>query len=378
MAAWLLCALTVCTQTAYAQNPPVCERAVLTLGEAAELLRVDATDLARLAEQKKVPARRVDSSWRFSCGALMDWLKGDSEANSQLTTKEASEVVAAGTAARQAGTTAAPAQEKPVGEAPQERPAEDIFLRGQRVLLGRGEVVVDFGQFYSQSDDHVLASVDGAVGLTTVEQQSFTTTLLGRVGILNETEVFTGTTFTSQDNHQFLGTTNLGSNVRREIGDVSIGVRRTFLRERAGLPDLIATFSGHIPTRDTPYAVSGGLVLVKSVDPVVLFANGNYTHNFIRNFSSATRFVTEHSVDVSMGYGLALNDTLALSMAVSGAFTGDTIIDNTSFRQPRAFSGRFGLTSWLARGLYIEPSVSFGLTGPGRSFAFGVTLPYAF
>jgi hypothetical protein len=166
--------------------------------------------------------------------------------------------------------------------------------------------------------------------------------------------------------------------VRREIGDVSIGVRRTFLRERTGLPDIVASFSGRIPTRDTPYAVSGGLVLVKSVDPVVLFANANYTHSFIRSFSSATRFVTEHSVDTSVGYGLALNDTLALSMAVSGVFTGATTIDNTRLRQPRAFSGRFGLTSWLAKGLYVEPSVSFGLTGPVRTFAFGVTLPYAF
>ena len=39
---------------------------------------------------------------------------------------------------------------------------------------------------------------------------------------------------------------------------------------------------------------------------------------------------------------------------------------------------RFALTSWLAEGLYIEPSVSFGLSGPEDSFAFGVTIPYAF
>jgi hypothetical protein len=28
--------------------------------------------------------------------------------------------------------------------------------------------------------------------------------------------------------------------------------------------------------------------------------------------------------------------------------------------------------------LYIEPTVSFGLNGPGDSFALGVTLPYTF
>src|SRR5262245_30549732 len=75
IATWLFCALTLCFDAAYAQNPPVCERAVLTLDEAAELLRVDTTDLARLAEKKKVPARRIGSSWRFSCVTLMEWLK---------------------------------------------------------------------------------------------------------------------------------------------------------------------------------------------------------------------------------------------------------------------------------------------------------------
>ena len=43
-------------------------------------------------------------------------------------------------------------QDKPIGEAPDERDAEDIFLRSQRVLLAPGQVVLDFGQFYSRSD----------------------------------------------------------------------------------------------------------------------------------------------------------------------------------------------------------------------------------
>ena len=39
------------------------------------------------------------------------------------------------------------AQDKPVGEAPEERDADEIFLRDQRVLLGRRDFVLDFGQF---------------------------------------------------------------------------------------------------------------------------------------------------------------------------------------------------------------------------------------
>jgi hypothetical protein len=65
-------------------------------------------------------------------------------------------------------------------------------------------------------------------------------------------------------------------------------------------------------------------------------------------------------------------------MAVAGLFTGKTTIDGIAARQPSVFSARFGLTAWLAEGLYVEPSVSFGLSGPGDGFAVGVTLPYAF
>jgi hypothetical protein len=150
------------------------------------------------------------------------------------------------------------------------------------------------------------------------------------------------------------------------------------VREGAGRPDVVLTLSGQIPNADTVAGVGGGLVLVKSVDPVVLFASANYAHAFEKVVSGEARLPPADAVDVSMGYGLGLNDTVAISMAVSGLFTRPTGPDGTRLQQPSVYSARFGLTSWLAEGLYIEPSISFGLSGPGDTFAFGVTLPFAF
>ena len=370
-----VCAVIGPTVPSFSQSAPPCERTVLTLQEAADLLRVPPEDLARLAERNEVPARRIESSWRFSCSALLEWLGQDRKAVAPLTTEDLSKVTAAGTAPGQAATPV-PSQGQPVGEAPDERPAEDIFLRGQRVLLGRGDVVLDFGQFYSRRDEQLLATFGGGLGLSTLQQETFTTVLMGRVGIFNETELFGSTTFHSQDNHQFLGSTTLGNTVQNTFGGLGLGLRRTLLREKAGRPDIVATVSGNIPLDDGPYALGGGLVVVKSVDPVVLFASGNYIHAFSRGEPAGVQ--TEDAVDVSMGYGIALNDSLAISMSVAGAFTGPSVLDNVRFRQPSVFGARFALTSWLARGLYIEPSVGFGLSGPGRSFTFGVTLPYSF
>ena len=404
----LSCALAVTPGAAYGRNPPPCESAVLTVTEAADLLRVDVDEVERLAEQKEIPARRIGSSWRFNCAAMMAWVNGDwelitsavapptadlssvvvpdappPEYRGSLTTRDMAEVTATGTVIAQGGTTrSASAQppadgQEPIGEAPEERNAEDVFLRGQRVLLGRGEVVVDFGQFYARSDSQPLVSVGAGVGLGTLEQETFVTLLVGRIGILDETELFASTTFLNQDGG-VLGSTTFASSGLTEFGNIGVGVRHTFLREGVDRPDIIGSLDVRIPTGDTAYAVGGGLVFVKSVDPVVLFTSVNYLHTLSRDFSNVARVAPDDRFDVSVGYGLALNDTLAISMAVSGLFTGTTTFDDVPLRRPNAFSGRFGLTTWLAGGLYIEPSVSFSLSGPGSSVAFGVTMPYAF
>ena len=51
-------------------EPPL----VLTLEEAAELLRVDAAGVAELAEAGELPGRKVGGEWRFAREALLSWL----------------------------------------------------------------------------------------------------------------------------------------------------------------------------------------------------------------------------------------------------------------------------------------------------------------
>jgi excisionase family DNA binding protein len=56
-------------------SPSVLElRDVLTLEEAAELLRADAADVAALAERGKIPGRKLGGEWRFARLAILDWL----------------------------------------------------------------------------------------------------------------------------------------------------------------------------------------------------------------------------------------------------------------------------------------------------------------
>jgi hypothetical protein len=91
-----------------------------------------------------------------------------------------------------------------------------------------------------------------------------------------------------------------------------------------------------------------------------------------------THQATGNLFDVSLGYGLSLNDSLAISTAAAGSFTRNATVVGINVRRAEIFSIRFAVTSSVAKGLYIEPSVTIGLSGPGQSFTMGVTVPYSF
>jgi excisionase family DNA binding protein len=59
-------------RTDRADAPPPQE--VLTLEEAAELLRVSADDVRALAESGELPARRIGETWRLTRTAVLGWL----------------------------------------------------------------------------------------------------------------------------------------------------------------------------------------------------------------------------------------------------------------------------------------------------------------
>ncbi len=386
---------TIASSTWAAQSdaPPRAPE-VLTLVEAARLLRVEPGALERLAEADDVPARRVAGAWRFNKQALLAWLNGDwalivttvPPTADPLSAEDMTDIAGAGTSYAQAdgssrGDNDALADDDggaPIGEAPEERTAEEVFLRAEKVLLAPGEVTAEAGLFYSESDNQQLAIANGGLGLATVEQQTFATLLQARVGVAEETEIIANTTLFDQNTDVVLAGNKIADSDRTKFSGVGLGARRTLLSEGAGYPAIIGTINGFIPTGDTSYAVGGGLAFVKSVDPVVLFANANYLHTFSRDFADVSLLEPKDRVNATVGYALALNDTLTLSTSVSGVFSRAARFSAAELRRNEDFSLQFGLTSWLAKGLYIEPSVAFNLNGPGDSFVFGLTLPYTF
>ena len=82
---------------------------------------------------------------------------------------------------------------------------------------------------------------------------------------------------------------------------------------------------------------------------------------------------------MSAGYALALNDTLATSLSVSALVAGAVDHpEDARLSLPGRFNARVGVTAWVARGLYVEPSVTVALSGPASGFVLGITFPYSF
>jgi excisionase family DNA binding protein len=60
--------------TAGAESTPLDEPEVLTLEQLAELLQVDDKTVRSLAAKGDLPGRKLDTEWRFSRQAVLEWL----------------------------------------------------------------------------------------------------------------------------------------------------------------------------------------------------------------------------------------------------------------------------------------------------------------
>ena len=56
---------------------------ILTIGETAELLKIPRSSVYRLAQQGKIPAKKVGRHWRFHRETIINWIVG----NPLITTK---------------------------------------------------------------------------------------------------------------------------------------------------------------------------------------------------------------------------------------------------------------------------------------------------
>jgi hypothetical protein len=135
------------------------------------------------------------------------------------------------------------------------------------------------------------------------------------------------------------------------------------------------------PTGDEPllgtghWSVGGGVSLVKTLDPVVLFGRVGYIVTIEKNGRDPG-----DEVFYQAGVGYSLNDRVSFNMQVVGAYVQDANLDNhkVSDSSLEILSLQFGVTVLATKRLFVEPVVNFGLTADAPDVIIGVNVPFRF
>ncbi|MGH8654308.1 MAG: hypothetical protein ACREYE_20040, partial [Gammaproteobacteria bacterium] len=199
-----------------------------------------------------------------------------------------------------------------------------------------------------------------------------------------------------------MGTTTIFLPFTREasvgLGDISGGLRYAALHEGEkfdflgytfrALPEVTLNVNAKSDTGDVDrllgsgqWNVGAGVSPVKTIDPVVLFGSLGYT------WTLGTLGTLElEAVDVdagdqilySIGMGFSLNDRVSFSMAMDGAAIRRTELNGGEISGSGldVNSLQFATTVQLAKRVYLEPVVGFGLTDDAPDFMVGINVPF--
>lgn len=204
------------------------------------------------------------------------------------------------------------------------------------------------------------------------------------------------------------------------LGDLTLGASYRVIAETAKMPDVVVSARMRFPTGRDPfgiefievqgsegnlqvpqnlatgsgvYGASLGFAVLKTLDPLVVFGNATYFHNFARDFDDIDENEgdTPGRVDIGdafqfgAGLAFALNDKSSISMSYS-----QRIIERTRLT-PEGQASRvvvgsqanvglvnLGATFSLGPRLALVTNVGIGLTDDSPDMSLGVRLPFRF
>jgi hypothetical protein len=285
-------------------------------------------------------------------------------------------------------------EENRAKEAEEAKRLTELYLRNQNVFLRKGELMLELDSFYNRNNQQEFVPVSGGAIPVNTTRRFFNTLLIARYGVLTDgLEVDLIAPFFV---HAEVKTDAGVASVTQEedgFGDVGAAVRYQAWYERGARPSLVIDVEGKSNTGGSgllgtgTWNAGGGVTLIKTIDPVVLFARLGYTYTF----ASQSRDLG-NIVDYRIGMGFSLNDRVSFNMQLTGAYIGASKF--TGFggapgtgggTGPVVFSGQhvelmnliFTTTIMVTQHLFVEPLVGVGLTE--QSFTMvGVRLPYRF
>ncbi|BCL76475.1 hypothetical protein JHS3_22110 [Jeongeupia sp. HS-3] len=206
-----------------------------------------------------------------------------------------------------------------------------------------------------------------------------------------------------------------------QLGDVNVGIAYKLIQETIDWPDTTASLSLRAPTGKEPYGIklaevpgsngnlmvpselptgsgmwglTGGLAVVKTVDPAVIFANVGYSYYFKRSFDDISANVeTTQAGEVQQGSSLqfgagtafALNEKLSLGLSYSQQLVRKSRIraEGTTWSDvigsdANVATFNVGMTYAVSKDMSVIPNLAIGLTPEAANYTVSIKMPYNF
>ena len=255
-----------------------------------------------------------------------------------------------------------------------------LELKRESYLSRRGELNLDIIPSYSQDTALVPWSITkGSVSSVAMNL---------RFGLSNRLEASLKIPYlainrkvfiSSWESFQGLGIGDPSISTQFELLSESINRPAVYLGLGATLPLTRSTFDDHLPSEiavGNGYALyDAGLSFLKSLDPAVVYGGIDYQLSQKRgNYDPAD------ALNYNAGIGFALNQSVSLSIGLSGAVVGEARqvtggVDTTLTSSYNHTALSLGVTLVFWKDLIFNPTVLIGLTEDENdfTFSFGVT-----
>ncbi len=351
---------------------------VLTLSEAAELLRLDEQTLELMAQAETIPGRAVrlrdqSTQWLFSRDALIAWLeRSEARRRSMLS----GGVAADSTDADSGGQVGESTEVGTLGQERTDETSAQAFRNETGVLVEKGEFSMDVGTFYTRRDRQLLLS--GSSALATQESRLATLQSNFRYSFADETEIFLRSRVIEQQDELYLLGERVGDKLDETVFEADLGFRAVAVEEDVGRPEIILGLDFGIPTDDSSFAAGASVTFLKSLDPAVLYGTLAYRYTDGKDFDNVALLEASDRVSASFGYAFQLNDDLSLNSSFELVNVSETRFSRATIRQNDFATMQFGMTARVTRNLFIQPVVGYSLNGTSSAYSAGANLVIKF
>ena len=259
----------------------------------------------------------------------------------------------------------------------QENTNESLFLRDETILAEQHEFSTELGIFYRRQT--------GVNGATRLKRDTMTTSLLFRYGFSERIETTLNVPYLYVRDTIEFSSSPVDAQSASGLGDARLAFKYRLLSEAVSGADVVLelgmrTTTGDVEDATTPplgqghkeYSVSS--LIVSSFDPAVYFVQFGFTAVESR-IVNGVRVSPGNIIDYRFGSGYALGDNATFSMQLVGSFVSKGYEGNNRTTSRNILNFQVGNTITISKDLFLEPTVSFGLTPESPDVIFGVAFP---